>query len=144
VLFRSGFVSVLRQRSWPGNARQLRNVIERVAIVNGDRPVLERDLLGGQGPEADVSSSARPSGAHEESADASPGGSMRNRRSRRRYLRRLFRERQELTRSEIVEVIGCAPSTATRDLKALMSEGCIERVSTSGHLRTSYFRIKGA
>jgi Fic family protein len=59
--------------------------------------------------------------------------------SRRRRLRALFAQHGQLTRAEVIRVIGCSASTATEDLRALEEEGMIHRVQTSRHLRTSYF-----
>jgi transcriptional regulator with GAF, ATPase, and Fis domain len=36
---------VLQQASWPGNIRELRNVIERACILSGNKILSERDLL---------------------------------------------------------------------------------------------------
>ena len=41
--FTEGAVSLLQQRSWPGNIRELRNVVERLLILGGD-PVTEADV----------------------------------------------------------------------------------------------------
>lgn len=59
---------------------------------------------------------------------------------RRRRLMRLFDEHGRLTRAQAAALLGCAPTTATRDLAALVAERRIERVETSSHLRTGYFR----
>lgn len=50
-----------------------------------------------------------------------------------------MQQRGQLSRSEVVETFGCAPSTATSDLKALQRCQLVERIETSGNLRTSYF-----
>ena len=38
-----GVLEALAERSWPGNVRELRNVVERMAILSGDR-ITEEDL----------------------------------------------------------------------------------------------------
>lgn len=41
--FTSQAIDLLQQRSWPGNIRELRNVVERLIILSGD-PISEQDI----------------------------------------------------------------------------------------------------
>jgi DNA-binding NtrC family response regulator len=52
----------LEEYDWPGNARELRNVIQRILILNRDREVDEREVeqaLGGSGQALDVHQALR-------------------------------------------------------------------------------------
>jgi len=57
-------------------------------------------------------------------------------------LRSLFSAHKKLTRSEIVQIMGISPNTATKDLKALCEEEHIERVTPSASTRSHYFVLK--
>ena len=47
-----GCVAALQTRDWPGNVRQLRNLMEQVLILGGDGPEIDADELpGGPAPE---------------------------------------------------------------------------------------------
>jgi len=47
-----GAIAALQTRDWPGNVRQLRNMIEQVLILGGEGPEIEADELpGGHGPD---------------------------------------------------------------------------------------------
>lgn len=45
VSFTPAAMKALCDYSWPGNIRELRNIIERSMVLHGDRPVLDVDLL---------------------------------------------------------------------------------------------------
>ncbi|MEL6338023.1 MAG: sigma-54 dependent transcriptional regulator [Pseudomonadota bacterium] len=46
-----GALAALQTRSWPGNVRQLRNMMEQVLILGSDSRMIEPDELPGSGPE---------------------------------------------------------------------------------------------
>ncbi|MBU0641167.1 MAG: sigma 54-interacting transcriptional regulator [Planctomycetes bacterium] len=153
-------LEAVRRWPWPGNARELRNVVGRIALRAGKVGYLNADLFGlcvpgaremasPVTPQAETAPPPNPPFRIAPAAVAAtvplverPGPGMlspRHTHSRRKALRRLFAEHGTLTRAEIIRLVGCAPDTATRDLKALEAEGVIRRVETSAHLRTSYF-----
>jgi DNA-binding NtrC family response regulator len=41
-------VECLKKYSWPGNIRELRNIIERILVLHGDEEILRADLLPGE------------------------------------------------------------------------------------------------
>jgi len=45
-----GAISALQSYSWPGNSRELRNVLERALLVSGKRDLTEQDLHLGTSP----------------------------------------------------------------------------------------------
>jgi DNA-binding NtrC family response regulator len=51
----AGAERVLQEQPWPGNIRELRNIIERACLLSDDRILTERDIIAAAG--------ARPIGA---------------------------------------------------------------------------------
>ena len=76
-------MAVLQAHDWPGNIRELRNVIERVMILENERRIEVRDLPPGLGP---AGSPARASAADAETAP--PVGSMTLDEIEQRAIRR--------------------------------------------------------
>jgi DNA-binding NtrC family response regulator len=52
-------ISTLQSYSWPGNIRELRNVLERAVLLSGNRLLTERDLKFDTTPETEQSGYAR-------------------------------------------------------------------------------------
>lgn len=141
VVITDELIEAMCRLDWPGNVRQLKHAVHRIALLAGDRRVLGPELLDVKAAEATTQSAA----AVEPAGRALPAEPPRScdTLARRRYIRDLFRHEVELTRAEIIRRVGCAPNTATRDLRELERQGLIRRVRTSGHLRTSYFQWTG-
>ena len=136
-------LEALHDHPWPGNVGELRRVMERMGALAENPRVLGRSLFDRALQElASDRDAPAASGGDPAQAELLPPEPPRNTArtvSRRRYLRQLFRYYDRLTQKEIVEILGCAPKTAQRDLVALQEEGVIRRVDTSRHRRTSYF-----
>jgi DNA-binding NtrC family response regulator len=143
----------LRIRAWPGNARQLRNAIERMRLLNSDKSYYELADLEPESP-AEAAERSGPGAArsedHPEPAPRSTADAqdtteiLRSGRSRMRRLDRLaalFRRHGKLTRAEVSDLQEVSLQTATRDLKALCAQGVIERVEPSRSPRSHYFRL---
>ena len=60
LVLTAGAMDVLAAHDWPGNVRQVRNVIERLVVAHGDGPVTPRDLewLTGEGASRAASTSS--------------------------------------------------------------------------------------
>jgi two-component system, NtrC family, response regulator AtoC len=148
--------AALRAHSWPGNIRELRNVIEKMRLLNSDKLSYEADDVEFSGAKAAPEDVRKPAPAQEQEQTANVAGAqaaatpsvaeiLRTGNSsirRRERLRELFREHRVLTRSEVVKVMGMAPATATRDLRALCAEGLVEKVEPSRSPRTHYFQLR--
>jgi two-component system, NtrC family, response regulator AtoC len=66
-------LGLLQGHSWPGNARELRNVIERAALIAGGREILpEHILFDPSEPDAPGGPPASSSGSFPASASGSP------------------------------------------------------------------------
>ena len=129
-------LNAMRTYAWPGNIRELKNEIHRMILLAGDQKVLGLNHFSRSADPPPQT--AKPPADPEERATAKP---IKNTRERRSYIRKLFAEEGELTRAKIIQLVRCSPTTTTRDLRALVEEGFIERIETSGHLRTSYYRM---
>ncbi len=134
-------IETLRRDPWPGNVRELKNDIERIALAAGESRMLTAAMFS----RCRAGSEDRVPAWH---GDDTGRGAIRpqaHRRTfdRRRRLRDMFEQYDRLSRAEVIELLGCSPNTATRDLRALEQDGEIRRVHTSAHLRTSYFVKNG-
>ncbi len=132
----------LRAHAWPGNVRELKNAMERMRLLNSEKLSYgPEDLaldLPAPAPDAPAPRGAAPA------ADAdrliAEGRSPLRRLAR---LRALFERHGTLTRVEIIGILGISPFTATRDLKELLREGVIEKVTPKPAPRTHYFKVRG-
>jgi DNA-binding NtrC family response regulator len=151
--------AALRAYGWPGNVRELRNEVERMRLMSSE--ALSYDVgdlsptIRGEGkpPTAATGQQGAGEGGAAASADGAKAGERapeigrilaesRTRFRRLDRLRELFRQHGKLTRAEIARALGVSPKTATRDLKALVEEGFIDRVEPSASLRSRYFRLR--
>ena len=132
-------IEALQQYAWPGNVRQLRNEIERMALSAGKSRLLTADLFQRSTEEVSQVFGEWRMDLGDEDQVKIPVPSRRHTLSRRRRLHTLFGQYDRLTRAEVIQLLECSPNTATRDLRILEEEGLIRRIQTSGHLRTSYF-----
>jgi DNA-binding NtrC family response regulator len=157
----------LRDYDWPGNIRELRNVIERMRLMHSEKLSYSIDDLDlkfrPQGasvtakPDTTVAPSPLPSPASVLAVPAQPpttppmvtpvehidaflknGSSLLRRMDR---LRALFATHRKLTRSEIVQIMAISPNTATKYLKDLCDEKFIRRVTPSASTRSHYFEL---
>ncbi len=145
----------LRSLEWTGNVRELRSTMERLRLLNSEKlayegsdldAILAKPVTAEAGaPDAATGRPGAPAKAGG-TASASPiAGSLRDGRTAMRRLDRLrghFREHGKLTRAEIVRLSGVSGPTATADLKILLAEGYIERVTPSASRRSHYFRLR--
>lgn len=96
--FTGAALAALQDHDWPGNIRQLRNVIEWVLIMHGDHDVIGRDELPG-----DITGQA-PSTGDDTQKDGGNGFSMR---ARSDYMGAPLREAREAFEKEyLVAQIG--------------------------------------
>jgi DNA-binding NtrC family response regulator len=142
-------MDALRTHPWPGNVRELRNTIERMRLMNSDKLYYDvADLDFGRdsrGPLAETRLSEpdiRPSEDITRYHATQPPKEKRSRVRRLELLRDLFRERNLLTRAEVVDLVNVSPNTATSDLQSLCKEGLIERIAPSASPRSAYFVLR--
>jgi DNA-binding NtrC family response regulator len=128
----------LRRRDWPGNVRELRNAIERMRLLNSDRQ--EYGLTEVESGQTTTSSSPPLASTREGTGHPARQGCTRF--GRIELVRDLFRQRQKLTRSEVIRELGISQATATAYLKQLGREGLIEKITPTAAPRTHYFRLR--
>lgn len=157
----------LKAHTWPGNVRELKNQLEFLSVMSGDTNQIsspefhrrvaeerEQPKPSDSDNKTDEQVPLPPKDETEEKGEREPepvspkqeassgdGKPYRHTFRRRKKIIELFEEHEKMTRAEIIDILGCSPNTATRDLKSLMEEGVIHRVMTSAHLRTSYFEL---
>ncbi|TVR43759.1 MAG: sigma-54-dependent Fis family transcriptional regulator [Planctomycetota bacterium] len=132
--------------AWPGNARELRNEIEGMLVLYGDEEVLHRRHSGifrsrVSSARLPVVTPRRPS-VPANSPPVPPGG--RKVLQRREQILAMLRRDGRITRAMIIHELGCAPNTATADLKELEDQGLIQRQVQGANLRLSSFILSPA
>jgi transcriptional regulator with PAS, ATPase and Fis domain len=65
--FSSGAREIFREHDWPGNARELRNVVERAAMLASEGEVTEKEIVvqsieGGEKPKRKIERFSLPEG----------------------------------------------------------------------------------
>lgn len=135
------FILALKQYSWPGNVRELKNEIEYLALTSGGNTLFTASMFQkNRSPSFPENS---PAASSTRSAFQNLESSGHRAHDRINDLKNLFRERQKLTRADVIRLTHCAPNTATKDLRILEKENFIKRINTSAHVRTSYFILSG-
>lgn len=124
-----GFAALMREtREYPGYVPAQLRFASELSAQDTARLYRYVDRLAGIGS----------NGLHRQSTEIPASGTL----ARRDRVLALFRTHRRLTRAQVIQQIGCAPNTATRDLAALLSEGHIQRHNPSSHARTSYFTYR--
>ncbi len=153
-----GFTQAVQQYSWPGNVRELRNVIERMRLTHSDKlSYTDQDLdiriidnREQKNTAMDTTEAPAPDSANQAPSRPAPGvmhdvstflKSGRSVLRRTDRIKELFKEHRQLTRSELMHLLGSAPNTATKYLKTLCDEGFIRRVEPTASTRTHYFEV---
>ncbi|MHC4940989.1 MAG: sigma 54-interacting transcriptional regulator [Planctomycetota bacterium] len=121
--FRPDAQDALYRYPWPGNVRQLRNVIERSMLMSGG-PAVERHHL-------DLP------GAEDEAAPAAAPGTPSGLTPRQERILNRAREQGGITNREIVDSEEVSARTALRELQTLVARGLLTRV---GRRRGAVYR----
>jgi DNA-binding NtrC family response regulator len=129
--------TVLHGHGWPGNARELRNTMERMRLLNSDR--LDYGLAEFEGREPALAQKPAADGQQPAKPTMKCG---RDPLHRLEKLRALFREKNILTSKEVIRTLGVSQATGTSDLKKLVSEGLVDKVMPTAAPRTHYFRLR--
>ncbi len=150
----SSLREALERAPWPGNVRELRNVMERMRLLSSrgasyDLADIDPTLPGSPTPapgrNAEAASPSAAAGREkpiEREEIAAFLGGQRSALRRRDRLRDLFREHRKMTRVEIAKLLDVSLRTASRDLKALCTDGYIQRVEPTPSPRTHYFQLR--
>ncbi|MFH1022927.1 MAG: sigma 54-interacting transcriptional regulator [Planctomycetota bacterium] len=138
-------------QAWSGNVRELKNFVERMRLLNSEAlryGPAELTAIRAAAPPAIAPAPATgepepragiPADRAAEEHFLRAGKSQFRRHER---LRGLFRNHGSLTRLELAVLLGVSPFTVGRDLKRLLAEGVIEKVTPTASPRTHYFKLK--
>lgn len=142
----------LQKYSWPGNIRELKNEIDRLSILYGDKNIIQLedfDFSRLQNYMIKLPKQMEPNTIEKEKSvfinqsieeKALQVLKKGNKIERRRNdLALLFKKHQQLTRLQVIEILGISPSTATADLEDLCKKGLIRKVMPNKSVRTHYF-----
>ncbi|MFH1022800.1 MAG: sigma-54 dependent transcriptional regulator [Planctomycetota bacterium] len=144
----------LQCHDWPGNVREVQNLVERLRIMNSDKIAydlsdLKTDWASQDNKNAAPDTPAPTPTASEDRWPMTPEAIETLLRKGRSPLRRMemleeiFVRYKRLSRGEVVKILGISPQTATQYLKTLCAKGVIEKVTPSGSPRAQYFTIRG-
>ena len=114
--FRPDALDALYHQPWPGNVRQLRNVVERAMLFADDR-VIERHHLSLPESEGDAGTGHAPR-----------GGGVHGLTPRQERILQLARETGGLTNRDVVASEDVSARTALRELQTLVERGLLARV----------------
>jgi transcriptional regulator with PAS, ATPase and Fis domain len=162
------FIEAIQKYNWPGNIRELRNEMERIALMNLNKnnfneldlnqnkfhtTILELEIYKKETIEDDKLE-IKPEvmdntfeqeynlKALDEDNDFQNFLNSRNSSIRRKVkLKEYFIKYQSLSRSEVARVMNLALNTAAKDLAELEKEGFIERIMPNTSARTHYFTL---
>jgi DNA-binding NtrC family response regulator len=133
----------LKQQDWPGNVRQLRNVIEQLVYHCGDSEILTADLLDQKILKAPSITAPSPSSPDQKQPVTVPLREvpldLSYRSHRQQNILDLIRQRSKITRRELVHELRCSPNTATHDLRVLEERKLIRRIQTNPNSNSTYF-----
>lgn len=132
---------------WPGNIRELKNEVERMVVLAGDRAVITNDIVNFGGDKTAIKQNterfnlADSRTGVESTARQTISGQNSYEEVRLNKLIQLFHENRHLTRAMVARSLGCALNTAANDLKNLHDRGIIKRILTTSSVRSSYYQI---
>jgi DNA-binding NtrC family response regulator len=145
--FSSDLKEAIMKYRWPGNIRELKNEIERMVLMNINKKVLgleDLDLnirlqmgLDIQPKIKDVIPDAAISKPQYDQTQI-----FANAMRRIEFIKQLFVQKTNLTRPEIAKATNTSTFTTTRDLKQLLQENFIIKITPTPAPRTHYFRLK--
>ncbi len=143
--FSSDLKEAILKYRWPGNIRELKNEIERMVLMNINKRVLGLEDLDLNiriqlGVNVQPIMKERINSNLPSSYDSIQSFTSALRRIE--FIKKLFAQKINLTRQEIAKATNTSTFTTTRDLKELLKENFIEKITPTPAPRTHYFRLK--
>lgn len=145
----------LQLYDWPGNIRELKNVVERMKILHADKKILgvdefEFDLLEGQIPFNVHEKKKNPlSNNHLMTLDNEDDARIKKIvdkgfkvESRAQYLKAVFEKYKRLSRRQVVEILNVSPQTAANTLQSLCDEAVIVKKTPTKSTKSHYYEWK--
>ncbi len=132
---------------WPGNIRELKNEIERMVLMNSNKNVLglgdlELNIRLQVGLEIHSKTNDVILNGNTSTPSNNQKQNFANALRRIEFIKKLFEKNINLTRQEIAKETNTSTFTTTRDLKQLLRENFIEKITPTPAPRTHFFRLK--
>lgn len=152
-VFSNELITKFINYQWPGNIRELKNIIDRIKIFCGNKPIIEKADVDIEWLNNDIQFNARNANSqitHSDKNNISIEEKMQqliNQKKispadrRNQKIKLLFVKFKQLTRSQIAEALEISPLTAAQDLKRLCDENFIVKKMPNNCPRSFYFEI---
>jgi transcriptional regulator with PAS, ATPase and Fis domain len=135
---------------WPGNIRELKNEIDRIKILCGNKPIIELNDLDIEWiekkitlPEIKISSlTSTENNKYEQMHQRIMKVKLSSNEKRQQQITLLFQQYKQLNRIQIAEALEVSLLTITRDLKRLCADGIIVKRMPTLSPKTHFFEIK--
>lgn len=147
--FSKDLMAKFQDYRWPGNIRELKNEIDRIKILCGNKPLIEIDdvdiewiakksFVEKSSPIQNSESGSNYEQMHQRVLEAKLSSTDK----RLKQIILLFREHKKLNRVQVAEALEVSLLTITRDLKKLISQGKIEKRTPTLSPKSHYFELK--
>jgi transcriptional regulator with PAS, ATPase and Fis domain len=140
-------MALFQEYQWPGNIRELKNEIDRIKILCGYKPIIEKADIDFdwmkknptkiENSETLALNTSKEEKMHQRLLDRKVSAGDK----RRQQIIKLFQQYKQLTRSQISDALEICSLTATKDLQQLCKEGQIIKVKPTLSPRSHYFQI---
>lgn len=159
VSLSSDLIKALEIYKWPGNIRELRNVMERMRFMNLNKQqfnlsdldkeylpvnknILVEDKSGFypivsiESTSAEINQLSAPNPAVKSKYQG-----KKNNHLRTDTLKRMFQKYKKLSKTEAAKALNCSINSISDDINTLLNEGFIEKIEPSIAPRTHYYQI---
>lgn len=147
--FSNEVMNKFQEYHWPGNIRELKNEIDRIKILCGNKPVIELNDLDiawlhtGKAPRESSYANISPQlvNTNEQVPLKLAEKRISSGERRKQQILQLFQQSKQLTRIQIAETLGVSLLTITRDLKVLCANGIIIKRMPTLSPQSHYFEV---
>ena len=140
--------------SWPGNIRELKNELDRIKIICGNKPIINIEDVDIEWIQKTDPLDNPKQITIREVANLVNGKDhiihqriqqkkLKSIDKRRLKIKELFEQYKKLTRAQIAEALEISPLTATKDLHHLCDEGFITKKTPTPSPQSHFFEIQG-
>lgn len=136
---------------WPGNIRELKNEIDRIKILCGQKPIIEMEDIEIDWLKPSKNSSEKKSALSVSGLRHIGNDDLMHQRilqkkltladKRNIKIKQLFQQYRQLTRGQVAEALEINLLTATKDLQRLCKEGLIVKKMPSLSPRSHFFEL---
>ena len=147
-IFSNEVMLKFQEYHWPGNIRELKNEIDRIKILCGNKPVIELNDLDIEWIEKKntLNKKSSPSNSrqtiNEQMHQRIMAVKLSSTDKRNQQIILLFQQYKQLNRIQIANALEVSLLTITRDLKRLCEEGVIVKRMPTLSPKSHFFEIK--